>query len=207
MVIVPFPLFVSAKIALLSFLPNFFKKIFYVQILLQNNVRVKVLLLICYDFLCTRKNMKKITEITSEETFSVRSPVLREGLPIESCVFDGDNLTSTKHFGLFVDEKLTAIVSVFKNNNSTFNHENQFQIRGMAVLKEFQKLGFGKELLLHCEQFFKYKNGTLIWFNARETAALFYEKLGYEKIGNLFNIESVGLHYIMKKEFAAEVYE
>lgn len=158
-------------------------------------------------FFALEKNMKKITEITSEETFSVRSPVLREGLPIESCIFEGDNLTSTKHFGLFFDEKLTAIVSVFKNNNSTFNQENQFQIRGMAVLMEFQKLGFGKELVLHCEQFIKNQNGTLIWFNARESAALFYEKLGYEKIGNLFNSEGVGLHYIMKKEFATEVYE
>ena len=146
--------------------------------------------------------MKKIREITSEETFSVRHPVLREGKPIESCAFEGDNLSSTKHFGFFVDENLTAVVSVFQNNSSIFKNQNQFQIRGMAVLKDFQKKGFGEELVLWCEEYIKSKNGSLIWFNARENAVPFYKKLGYDIIGNQFEIENVGIHYIMKKEMA-----
>lgn len=146
--------------------------------------------------------MKKIKEITSADTFSVRHPVLREGKPIQTCSFEGDNLSSTKHFGLFVDENLTAVVSVFQNNNSIFNTQNQFQIRGMAVLKDFQRKGFGEELVLYCEDYIKSQNGKLIWFNARENAITFYRKLGYEILGNGFVIENVGIHYIMKKEIA-----
>lgn len=154
------------------------------------------------SFFALQKNMKKIKEITSGETFSVRHPVLREGKPIESCAFEGDNLSSTKHFGLFVDENLTAVVSVYQNNSSIFKNQNQFQIRGMAVLKDFQKKGFGEELVLCCEDYIKSKNGELIWFNARENAVPFYKKLGYEVFGEQFEIENVGIHYIMKKEMA-----
>ena len=110
--------------------------------------------------LCNENFMMKIQNISSIDTFLVRHPVLRAGKPIESCVFDGDNLPSTKHFGLFVEGKLVGVVSVFKNNNTTFNIENQFQIRGMAVLQEFQKRGFGKDLVKHCEELIKNETNT-----------------------------------------------
>lgn len=144
--------------------------------------------------------MKNIQNISSKDTFSVRHPVLRAGKPIESCQFEGDNLPTTTHFGLFVDQKLIGVASVFKNKNSNFNFENQFQIRGMAVLLEFQKTGFGKDLVQHCEAYIKNQKGTLIWFNARENAVPFYEKLGYNKHGNPFSIADIGIHYLMKKE-------
>ena len=176
-----------------------FEKII-VEFILQKCLTLIVLLLICYSFLCDSLFMKKIKEILASETFLVRLPILREGLPIESCAFEGDNLPTTKHFGLFIDENLTAIASVFKNNTSIFNDENQYQIRGMAVLNDFQKKGLGNELLRHCELYVKTQNGALIWFNARESAVPFYEKMNYLKIGNKFNIEGVGMHFIMKKE-------
>ncbi len=144
--------------------------------------------------------MKKIQNISSTDTFTVRNLVLRIGKPIESCKFDGDNLPTTKHFGLFINEKLVGVVSVFKNKNAIFNIENQFQIRGMAVLPEFQKNGFGKDLVNHCEEHIKNKNRTLIWFNARENAVPFYKNLGYNKLGNPFSIADIGIHYLMKKE-------
>jgi ribosomal protein S18 acetylase RimI-like enzyme len=70
----------------------------------------------------------------------------------------------------------------------------------MAVLPEFQKKGFGEDLVKHCEKYIKSLNGPLIWFNARENAVLFYEKLGYNKIGNPFSIADIGIHFLMKKE-------
>jgi GNAT superfamily N-acetyltransferase len=144
--------------------------------------------------------MIKIQNISSADTFLVRHPVLRTGKPIESCVFDGDNLPSTKHLGLFIEEKLVGVVSVFKNKNTIFNIENQFQIRGMAVLPEFQKKGFGENLVKHCENYVKSATKTIIWFNARENAVPFYEKLGYNKIGDPFSIADIGIHFLMKKE-------
>ena len=40
----------------------------------------------------------------------------------------------------------------------------------------------------------------LIWFNAREKAVGFYERLGYKKNGNPFSIADIGIHYLMFKK-------
>jgi len=144
--------------------------------------------------------MKKIKKISSRDTFLVRHPILRVGKPIESCQFDGDDLETTTHFGLFIDKNIIGVLSVFKNNNVIFSSENQFQIRGMAILNNFQRKGFGDELVKHSEEHVKSQFGKLIWFNARESAVPFYEKLGYIKIGEPFSIADIGIHYIMKKE-------
>ena len=144
--------------------------------------------------------MEKIQNISSNATYIVRNPVLRPEQPIESCIFEGDDLETTSHFGLFINDELIGVVSVFKNNSSIFNVENQFQIRGMALLQQHQKKGYGTLLVKHCERFIISQKSNLIWFNARKNAVPFYEKLGYNKIGNPFSIADIGIHYVMKKE-------
>lgn len=143
--------------------------------------------------------MIEIKNIDFTATFSVRHPVLRDGKPIESCFFDGDDLKTTVHFGLFYDKKIVGVISIFKNKNAIFNAQNQFQIRGMAVLKECQGKNFGKQLLHQAEQHVIAQKGNLIWFNARENAVPFYQNSGYEILGNSFEIKDIGTHYIMYK--------
>lgn len=143
--------------------------------------------------------MIEIKKITAFETIIVRHPVLRPGRPIESCHFDGDDMPTTSHFGLFLENQLAGVISVFKIQNKLFSEENQYQIRGMAVLSEFQKKGFGEALLEYCENEIRLKSGDLIWFNAREIALGFYEKSGYEILGDPFEIPDIGPHYILFK--------
>ncbi len=144
--------------------------------------------------------MKYIKEITPEATFSVRHLVLRAGKPIESCRFDGDELITTKHFGLYIEANLIGVITVLENSSSLFKDQKQFQIRGMAVLESHQKKGFGEDLMYHTETYINTQKGTLIWFNARIIAVGFYEKLGYEKIGEAFEISNVGMHFVMIKK-------
>jgi ribosomal protein S18 acetylase RimI-like enzyme len=143
--------------------------------------------------------MFEIKEISAFETIIVRHPVLRFGKPIESCRFEGDDLPTTKHFRLFYEDKLSAVISVFETKNILFLEENQFQIRGMAVLEQHQKKGFGEALLKYCENQIRSKNAKIIWFNARETAIGFYEKADYQKIGDGFEIVDIGIHYVLFK--------
>ena len=103
--------------------------------------------------------MFEIKEISAFETIIVRHPVLRFGKPIENCRFEGDDLPTTKHFGLFFENQLSGVISVFKTKNILFLEENQFQIRGMAVLEQHQKKGFGEALLKYCEKQIINKNG------------------------------------------------
>jgi GNAT superfamily N-acetyltransferase len=138
-----------------------------------------------------------IKKISAESTFSVRNPVLRPNLPVETCHFEGDNLPSTSHFGFFVAEKVTGIVSVFEKINEKWPNQKQIQIRGMAVLADFQKKGIGDQLLQHVIATETENKTELIWFNARENAVPFYEKLDFHIRGTAFEIEGVGTHFLM----------
>ncbi len=144
--------------------------------------------------------MNIIKEITSKQTYIVRQPVLRKGKPIESCIFEGDDLNTTHHFGLFQNQELIGIISLFSQTNTIFADENQAQIRGMAVLESHQKKGFGEALVKHCENYCHESNINLIWFNARTAAVGFYKKMNYQTIGKPFDIQDVGEHYLMFKK-------
>ena len=142
----------------------------------------------------------EIKKINSIDTYPVRHEVLRKGKPIETCQFKGDDDENTIHFGLYQNERLIGIISIFKEKNDLFSETNQFQIRGMAVLEAFQGKGFGAELVKEAENHCISLNTDLIWFNARENAVPFYKKLDYIIIGDSFLIPDVGIHFAMYKK-------
>ncbi|MWB95277.1 GNAT family N-acetyltransferase [Flavobacterium sp. GA093] len=148
--------------------------------------------------------MTLIKEISAKETFIVRHPVLRNGKPLESCVFEGDDLPTTHHFGIYDSDNLTGIISLFSKSNTIFVSQNQAQIRGMAVLETHQKKGLGEALVKHCEKYCNDNQIDLIWFNARTAAVGFYKKLGYQIVGEAFDIPDVGEHHLMYKELKNE---
>ena len=143
--------------------------------------------------------MYSVKQITSQQTYAVRQPVLRPGKPIDSCIFDGDDLPQTVHFGVYDSNNLVGIVSVFRVSHPHFTNTNQYQLRGMAVLPNHQKKGLGDLLLMAAEDYIKQQDAGLIWFNAREVAVGFYSKAGYTVSGELFEIPNVGPHYVMFK--------
>ncbi len=143
-------------------------------------------------------NIKKIAYL---DTFPIRSAVLRQGKPIETCFFLGDDADDTTHFGLFVDNNLIGVASVFKVNNENFDKNNQFQLRGMAVLSEYQGLGFGNVVLEEVCKFVEAEKAEILWFNAREKALKFYQNHGFSVLGNSFEIPEIGTHFVMFKCF------
>ncbi|PJX23256.1 MULTISPECIES: GNAT family N-acetyltransferase [Psychroflexus] len=138
----------------------------------------------------------KFKLLASQEILQLRQKVLRPGKPIESCYFENDDIESTQHLGAFFEDKLVGIISLFKNRHHLFKTQNQIQLRGMAVEPDNQKKGFGQKLL--CEAIKSTKSNDLIWCNARVSASTFYEKNGFVKASDVFNIENVGLHVVMK---------
>ena len=143
----------------------------------------------------------EVKKITYLDTFPVRSTVLRQGKPIETCFFLGDDDKETAHFGLFKDNNLIGVASVFKVRNENFNENYQFQLRGMAILSVYQGLGFGKIILEEICKFVKAKNVEVLWFNARETAVKFYQNSGFSVLGDSFEIPEIGTHFVMYKRF------
>ena len=144
--------------------------------------------------------MYSIKQITSLETFPVRHPVLRPGKPVESCIFQGDDDEGTIHLGVFNDDAVVGVLSIFEANGPLFEGKAQYQLRGMAVLPEYQKKGLGELLMQAAEDNISAKGGEVIWFNAREIAVGFYKKMGYAITGEPFSIGDIGIHYVMYKQ-------
>ncbi|UGU15526.1 GNAT family N-acetyltransferase [Sinomicrobium kalidii] len=142
-----------------------------------------------------------VKQIPPEETYPVRHPVLRTGLPLATCEFDGDDAPTTFHIGVYIEGKLAGVVTILENAHSRFDEERQFQLRGMAVLEEFQKQGLGQVLVREAEKEVERRGGYFMWMNARKVAVRFYEKLGYIIDGDEFIIETVGPHYVMCKKW------
>ncbi|WMI64326.1 GNAT family N-acetyltransferase [Aestuariibaculum sp. YM273] len=137
--------------------------------------------------------------IDASETIPVRHPVLRPGKPIESCNFDGDDLETTFHLGIYLNNQIVGVVSYFKNCNDLLTESSQYQLRGMAVLEDFQGKGLGNLLVQQGDLLLKERHIKTLWCNAREVATTFYQKNDFTIIGDPFNIKDIGLHYVMYK--------
>ena len=140
-----------------------------------------------------------VRQIDSKDTHQIRNLVLRPGLPVETCYFDGDDDEMTFHLGAFIDDKLASVASFYFNNSEKFTNEYQFQLRGMATLEKHRGKGLSRSLLETAFPIILRNHVNLLWCNARTESVGFYEKVGFNIEGDEFNIEGVGKHYLMKK--------
>lgn len=130
--------------------------------------------------------------IRPKDTYVVRHPVLRKGLPLNTCAFDFDDAPNTLHLGAFANDILVGVLTLL-------NKTENVQLRGMAVLEAFQGQGIGKLLVAHAENQVRQQNICTVWMNARLIAVPFYEACGYQKQGETFELPYGGTHYKMTK--------
>lgn len=111
---------------------------------------------------------------------------------------EADEMESTFHLGIFFDSNMVGVASFMEDEHAAFEGV-QSRLHGMAVLPEFRKKGLAELLLKGGESILKERGRTLLWFNARLVALEFYKNLGYEIVGDEFEIPLVGAHYRMRK--------
>lgn len=140
-----------------------------------------------------------IKKISAEKTHAIRHPMLRQGRPIEDCVFNGDKDPKTIHLGAFIENKLVGVLSAYQKSTSAFEVKESYQIRGVAVLTTAHRKGIGRALMANIEHQLKQRKIDLIWLNARITAVDFYTTLAYQQKGKAFEIEDIGTHYCFYK--------
>jgi GNAT superfamily N-acetyltransferase len=144
-----------------------------------------------------------VTQVTAMDCLALRSLVLRPGLDIKYSIFAGDDLPSTYHFA-FLDPQGTplSVATFMQEPFSVFpNLSPAYRLRGMATDPSHQRQGLGRKVLLRAEHFLRHHNVKVLWCNARTSAISFYEKMGFMVSGEEFNIEQVGPHKVMYKEF------
>src|SRR5260221_2695703 len=95
-----------------------------------------------------------IEQITPELTWRLRRDVLYPNQKIFEMELDEDR--DGIHFGVFKDNKLVGIVSLFQKGTD-------FQFRKLAIDPSTQKMGIGNALLQYITTYAKANGGTRIW--------------------------------------------
>lgn len=121
--------------------------------------------------------MKRIVQITSEETLSIRHKVMWPNKPIDYVQLPND--AEGRHFGYFKNDELISVISLFVENNEA-------QFRKFATLKEYQGKGFGSELLNELMLISEKEQLSKIWCNARINKIDYYSKFGMKETNNQF---------------------
>ncbi len=141
-----------------------------------------------------------VQQISASQAHDIRHPVLRVGKPRDACKFKEDEETTTIHIGLFFKDTLIGTVTFLKNEDPSFKEKQQYQLRGMAVLSEFQNKGLGELMVTEGEVLLKRQSVARIWLNARKKAVNFYKRIGYTIYSEEFEVPIFGPHYQMTKE-------
>lgn len=146
--------------------------------------------------------MITIKEIDANKTIDLRHLVLRNDMPREESVFEGDFDNETKHFGAFDEEELVGVVSYHRKKTNTYKVNNVYRLTGLAIIESHQNKGIGKELIEKSLEKIADKKSVFIWCFARDFAVKFYEKQGFSLKIQQVLIPHIGSHRIMFKFIA-----
>lgn len=141
----------------------------------------------------------EIKFITAQDTWDLRHRILRPHQSLKDCVYPYDELSDSFHIGAFNAEKIICVASFNRESHPELKSAKSYRLRGMATEPEYRGHGVGRVVLNRGEQELREKNCDLLWFNAREIAFPFYEKLGFKFLGPLFDIPGIGPHKVMYK--------
>lgn len=131
-----------------------------------------------------------IEQITHELTWRLRQQVLYPDRAIRDMAMSEDE--NGIHYGAFVENKLAAVVS-------TFRQGNDMQIRKFAVVLSLQHQGVGSALLQYITHRALESGVTCLWCNARISATNFYLKAGFKQNGNVFTRNGIN-YMVMDKQ-------
>ena len=145
----------------------------------------------------------EILRINATETHPIRHQMLRSSFPYEECYFPGDDDDQTFHLGVRIDNKFVSIASFYYERHPELAGGAPLPVEGDVHTSRLSKAGDVSYALLETAFPIICQNMcTLIWCNARVTAAGFYEKLGLCKKGEEFVIPGIGPHFLMYKNLS-----
>ncbi len=143
--------------------------------------------------------MFKIKEVVLDDIIDFRHNILRPHQSIEDCIYETDKHIETFHVGAFHKEKLVSIASFNRECNEIFPEIDQFRLRAMATQPDFRKQGAGRLIVQFAEQKLIQKGCSLLWCKGRTNVVEYYNKLGFESFGDVFDYPPIGPHIILFK--------
>ena len=126
--------------------------------------------------------MLTIKNIQASETWDLRHRVMAPNRSFDAIKLPKDE--EGLHFGLFEEEKLISVISLFIENGTA-------QFRKFATEISEQNKGYGSVLLNHIIEESVKNNVKNLWCNARMSAFGFYEKFGFKAISETWTANEI----------------
>ena len=150
----------------------------------------------------------QVDEVEAEATHDLRWRILRNGRPGAPVAFPEDTRVGAFHLAVRdVDETGTgsgAIVAVasFSPEATAYRPgRSAVHVRGMAVDGPSQHHGLGHLLITTVVERLRGEGVTVLWCNARDSAAGFYARQGFEVMGEGFVLPESGFaHHVMLRD-------
>ena len=143
-------------------------------------------------------NEPEIVELTAEQTHPLRRAVLRHDTPTKQVEFAEDSLPDTWHLGLRVGGEVVATSSWVVRS---YDDRPAVQLRGMATDLSQQGTGLGGVLLEAGCSRVAAMGIDLVWARARDAALRFYERHGFEVVGDGFIDDGTQLpHHVVIRQ-------
>lgn len=127
--------------------------------------------------------MVSVVAVDAAATHPLRRSVLRDGTASDAVEFDGDDLDTTFHLGVRLDDELVAISTWMQRRYPDLPEHVGFQLRGMATDPARRGGGIGGSLLAAGVTRCRELGGGVIWARARVPAIGFYQRHGFETRG------------------------
>ena len=140
-----------------------------------------------------------LQEVGLEMVIPLRHEVLRPGLPVETCYFEGDDAETTRHFAWVEAGRIVSIATEMEVGRDFDGQTVPYQLRGRATDPTSAGQGIGSSFL---QALHEVVNDSW-WCNAREVAVRFYERNGLVVVGEPFEIPGIGTHYVMRTQKTA----
>ena len=144
----------------------------------------------------------RVEDVPSEATHDLRRRILRDGRPGAPVVFPEDSRPDAFH--LAVRDAGGTVVAVASFSAEATPHRpgrSAVRVRGMAVDEPAQHQGLGRLLVTTVVDRLQREGVEVLWCNARDSAAGFYARLGFDVVGDGFVLPESGIaHHIMLRE-------
>ena len=128
-------------------------------------------------------------------TVDLRSSILRKPIGLQYRPGELEDEKNARHIVCYHGNRLVGCLML------SLREGGDIQMRQVAVVPELQRQGIGRALVEYCEEWARNAGYRRMILHARETAVVFYESLGYAKVGDRF-VEVTIHHWAMEKRLS-----
>lgn len=139
----------------------------------------------------------EVRAVEAEQVRELRRVLLRPHQKTEELIYTGDDHPDALHLGGFRHGVMVGIATITPRPMPGRPEREAWQVRGMAVDHGHRGYGLGGLMLRACLAHAAARGGRLAWCNARAGSFGFYERYGFRRDGDPFELPDIGPHYRM----------